>query len=419
MIRDRLIVCVASSWDYDPTSKHHLMRILARENEVLWVNYHGTRRPRVSATDVRAAWSAMKRFVLGPQRVAPSIVQITPLVFPGAASRVLRGWHQRAVVHQIRSAIESLDPERRRPLQIWSFAPDVPFLCGAFGEECYVYYCVDEYREFEGVDQVRIAETEDETLARADLVVTTSQALYETKRRTRPDAVLVPHGVDYDHFAGAWRRPPERPGDLAAIPRPILGFFGMIHHWIDAALLAEVARIRPHYSFVLLGERCVPTPQWDPQPNVYTLGRRSYESLPAYCAAFDAAVMPFIRSRMTRNINPIKMYEYLAAGLPVVSTSLPEAERFRGPIRFGDTPERFAAACDEALDDPEPRRTISSTVRDHTWSSRVERLSEMVMNCVGRVRPDRTAPSSDNGCTAPDSFHPGACTALQPVGAAN
>lgn len=388
MIRDRLIVCIASSWDYDPTSKHHLMRILSRENQVLWVNYHGTRRPTVSAADFRAAWSAIRRIAAGSQRVAPSIVQTTPLVIPGASTRPLKHLHERAVIAQIRSAIREMDPRRKRPLQVWSFAPDVPYLCGAFSEECFVYYCVDEYREFEGVDAKRIAKAEDELLARADLVVTTSDALYETKRAHRPDVVLVPHGVDYDRFAETWRNPPQKPADLAEIPRPILGFFGMIHHWIDVDLIAAAARLRPHYSFVMIGERGIPTPQLDRLLNVYLLGRRPFESLPAYCAGFDAALMPFVRSRMTRSVNPIKMYEYLAAGLPIVSTSLPEARRFQGPIRFGDTPDQFVAACDAALegvDACDRRAAISAHVHDQTWESRVEELSAIILGRVNRV----------------------------------
>ncbi len=123
------------------------------------------------------------------------------------------------------------------------------------------------------------------------------------------------------------------------------------------------------------------------------LGRRPFESLPAYCAGFDAALMPFVRSKMTRNVNPIKMYEYLAAGLPVVSTSLPEAKRFIGPIRFGDTPDQFVAACDAALegvDAYDRRAAISAHVHDQTWESRVEELSAIILGRVNRVLRERT-----------------------------
>ncbi len=386
MIENRLIVCLANSWDYDPTSKHHVMRILSRRNKVLWVNYHGTRRPGLSGPDVRAACAALARWARGPQDAAPSIVQTTPLVLPGATRPLLRWLHERMVRTQIRGAVRALDPRGRLPIQVWSFAPDVPFLCGGLNEECFVYYCVDEYREFSDMNAAGIAAAEDELLTRADLVVTTSQALNQTKQRYRPDAVLIPHGVDYDHFARAWRRPPPRPEDLAEIPRPIFGFFGLIRHWIDVQLIAEVASLRPHYSFVLIGECHSDVTALRKLYNVELLGRRPYETLPAYCAAFDAALLPFVRNSMTRNINPIKMYEYLAAGLPVVSTSLPEARPFEGPIVFADTAEDFARACDRVLEThhAETRPSVSAVVENETWASRVADLSAIVTRCAER-----------------------------------
>ncbi len=399
MIQGRLIICIGSAWDYDPTSKHHVMRILSEQNQIIWVNYHGTRRPALSVPDFRAACSALLRCTRGPRPAAPSIVQMTPLVLPGASRPVLRRLHERIVCSQIRGALQEVDPRREMPVQVWSFAPDVPFLCGSLGEECFVYYCVDEYREFDDLDATRIAAAEDELLARADVVVTSSGALHETKRRCRPDAVLVPHGVDYDHFAAAWRSPQPSPEGLAGIPSPIFGFFGLIRHWIDVRLLAEAAKLRPHYSFVLIGECHSDVSELRRLPNVHLLGRRKYASLPAYCAAFDGALLPFVQNAMTRNINPIKMYEYLAAGLPVVSTPLPEARRYAGPILLADTAEDFAAACDEVLRDPAKRQRaeISAIVARETWSSRVSDLSRLVMDRVARAKPQRLAERASLG----------------------
>jgi len=404
MIEGRLIVCIASSWDYDPTSKHQIMSILSRRNEIVWINYHGTRRPQANAADVWAAKSAIGRFLGGARRVTPSIVQVTPLVIPGAFPAILRRLHQRMLIGQIRRAVRAVDPDGRKPVQLWSFAPDVPYLCGRLNEECSVYYCVDEYSEFEGFDSQKIKTTEEEFMARADLVVTTSQQLYETKRLHIPDTLLVRHGVDFDHFAAAWRSSLPRPDDLAGVPGPIFGFFGLIHHWIDSALLAQVARLRPHYSFVVIGDCRVDVSELARLDNVYLLGRRPYAELPAYCATFDAGLLPFARSAMTRNINPIKMYEYLAAGLPVVSTSLPEARRFEGPITIADTAEDFAEACDGVLaaDHSGRREAISATVKDDTWTSRVDLLSEAIMGVVDRKSGKRgvlgeAASVDDNG----------------------
>lgn len=380
MIEGRLIVCIASSWDYDPTSKHQIMRILSRNNDILWVNYHGSRRPTMRASDLKDGYAALRRVTGGLRRVSPSIVQLTPMVIPGARSVILGRLHRHLLIAQLRRAVRSVDPEGNRPLQVWSFAPDVPYLVGALNEECFVYYCVDEYTEFEGFDSRRVAAAESELINRADVVITTSEPLRQTKGEQRSDVVLVRHGVDYDHFARAWQSPPTSPDDLASIPRPIFGFFGLIQHWVDLALIAEVARRRRFYSFVLIGDCKVDSSMLEGIDNVFLLGRRPYEYLPAYCAAFDAGLLPFVCNAMTRNINPVKMSEYLAAGLPVVSTPLPEAKRFDGAVLIADTAKRFARACDRILVTPElsNREAISDLVRNQTWTSKVEKLSNII-----------------------------------------
>ena len=385
MIRDRLIVCIASSWDYDPTSKHHLMRILSRENHILWVNYHGTRRPGVTRWDLRDSVSAALRVAKGLRPVSPSMWQLTPLVIPGATGRALGGLHQRLLGEQIDRAVRTIDPLRQRPVQVWTFAPDVHFLRGALGEECFLYYCVDEYTKFQGFDSESITRLETKLLRSADLVIATSKPLWEAKRKIRADVNFVPHGVDYDHFARAWREELVLPADVQNIRRPIFGFFGLIHHWFYAELLAQIAKLRPEYSFVLIGD-CKIEPGVLKLPNIHMLGRKDYSTLPAYCAAFSAALLPFVRNAMTECINPIKLTEYLAAGLPVISTSIPAARDFGGEVAIADTAEEFAVACDAALKySVNDRPRISEAVRAHTWEARVETVSELVTNAAPSV----------------------------------
>lgn len=398
MIKDRLIVCIASSWDYDPTSKHHIMSLLSRENDILWVNYHGSRRPAINRADLADVWRKLKRVAGGLQWVAPSFAQFTPLVIPGAANPLLQRLHQRMVISQIRRALRTVAGASNKKIQVWSFAPDVPYLVGAFDEECFIYYCVDEYRQFEGFDSQRIAAAENKLVDRADIVITTSEVLLNSKRKLRSDVVLVRHGVDYDHFAPAQRQALTRPPELDAIPRPIFGFFGLIHRWIDCALIAEVARLRPLYSFVLIGDAKVDTSQLDGLANVFLLGRRRYRDLPAYCAAFDAALLPFTTDAMTRNVNPVKMCEYLAAGLPVISTPLPEARRFEHAISVTETPRAFAEACDRVVAGDVPDRdAIGRTVQSETWQSKVEYISDLIAARTNPILRTASMPSAQVG----------------------
>lgn len=395
MIHDRLIVCIASAWNYDPTSKHHLMRILSRRNKILWVNYHGTRRPGVTRWDLRDSLGAALRVVRGIQRVSPTIWQLTPLVIPGATGSVLGSLHRRLLTEQIERAIRTLDPARRSPIQVWTFAPDVHFLQGVLKEECFAYYCVDDYTKFEGFDSNSMAQLEMPLLRNADIVFATSKTLLEAKKSIRPSAHLIPHGVDYEHFAQAWRKPLAPPDSLDT-SKPVFGFFGLIQHWFDAQLIAEVARLRPAYAFVLIGD-CKIDPAPLQVPNISLLGRKDYASLPSYCAGFSAGLLPFKRNDMTNCVNPIKLMEYIAAGLPVVGTPIPALQDFGWPVSVAATPHEFAAACDAALTySAADRARISQAVKDHTWEARAEMVSALVSGASRAIPEPRVHPELVN-----------------------
>lgn len=380
MISERNIICIASNWFFDPTSKHQVMKVLSERNHILWVNYHGSRRVTASAADIRTVFKRLGQFLAGPQQVAPTITVLTPIVIPLPGSALVHGLNRSMLVRQIRGALRRL-PDR--PVQVWSFAPDVSYLAGRFGEERLVYYCVDEFSEFAGYDGQAILALERDLIARSDLVVTTSRRLQATKESMHPRTHLVSHGVDGDHFARATDPATSVPDDVADLPGPTLGFFGLIQEWVDLDLLAEVARRRPDWSIVLIGEsRIEPKPDVE-TGNLHFLGQRPYERLPAYCRAFDVGLIPFRINELTLNVNPIKLREYLAAGLPVVSTPLPEVAAYQPLVEIADGVDAFVEACERALasNDDEQVKRRQSAMRQETWRAKVETLSRLVEDC--------------------------------------
>ncbi len=380
MIAGKNIICIASNWFFDPTSKHQVMKLLAEQNHILWVNYHGSRRVTASAGDLKTVVHRLGQFLTGPRQVAPTITVLTPVVLPLPSSPRVRRLNGRILVRQIRRALRRLGP---RPVQVWSFAPDVSFLAGRFAEERLVYYCVDEFSEFAGYDAPTIRNLERELIGRADLVVTTSQRLFASKRSLHPQTHLVTHGVDCEHFARATDPTTDIPDDVADLPHPILGFFGLIQEWVDLDLLAEVARRRPGWSIVLIGELRVDRRPAATPSNLRFLGRRAYDDLPGYCRAFDVGLIPFRVNELTLNVNPIKLREYLAAGLPVVSTPLPEVAAYAPMVEIADGVDAFVDACDRALagDTPERIQARQAAIRTETWRAKVEQLSQLVEDC--------------------------------------
>lgn len=345
----------------------------------------------MSVADFSAATAKIRQFVRGPVRVADNITVVTPMVVPLPGSATVAALNRRLLVRQIRSVLRMLPA---RPTQLWSFAPDTDYLCGAFGEECVVYYCVDEFSEFTGYDRERVLEAERRMAGKADLLIATSRALFDAKRGLCRQAIHVPHGVDFEHFATADRsRRASMPGDVAALPRPVLGFWGLIQDWVDVDLIAEVARARPKWSVVLLGDIATDVSSLSGIANVHMIGRRPYRALPQYAEAFDLGIIPFKINELTRAVNPIKLREYLAAGLPVVSTALPEVERYRPHVRTAASAEQFVAACEAAFRDDNTTMAAArrDAIRAETWDAKVALISAAVGDAISS-RQDQTPP---------------------------
>lgn len=391
-IRDRLIVCIASNWGHDPTSKHHVMRELSRDNDVVWVNYHGSRKPKINANDARGAFSAIKRVFSGASRISDSMVQTTPLVIPGATRPAQIQWNRRIIASSVARAAKRFG-RHHAGVQLWTFAPDVDFLCGAFGEETIVYYCVDEFSQFEGYDKAQTVAKERRLMASADMVITSAADLYESRVELHENVHLVRHGVDYSRFRAALDRSLPVPEPIRSIDGPIIGFVGLVEHWIDVELIAAVAKRLVDVAFVIVGECQTDVTKLRALDNVHLVGRQPYESLPGYLSRFDAGIIPFRLTEMTRHVNPIKLREYLAAGLPVVSTGLPEVRRFGSHVTIANGVDEFAFACRRAIKDNgvAARLTRSRSVADQDWSVVTANLSSLVAN---HLDTSRSAPAT-------------------------
>lgn len=377
-LEGRDIVCFSDDWDGDPLSKTHIMRILARRNRVLWVNSLGNRSPRPTRADAARVWKKLRHAARGLVEVEPNLHVLAPLYVPafGEAGRLANGVLVRA---QVRLAMDRLG--MRAPIS-WSFLPSAAPVAGRLGEAAVVYHVVDEFSAFSDAS-VHVSALEERLLRRADLVVASSARLLAAKRRIAPDTVLVRHGVDHAHFARALDPALEVPPDLARLPRPVIGFFGLVADWIDLALVRRVADAFPRASVALIGKVATSTSPLAGAPNVHLLGRKPYAELPAYCKGFSVALTPFVENELALNANPLKAREYVAAGLPNVCTDLPELRAIPGCVvaRGGDA---FVAAVGAALavGGPDPAR--SALVKGEGWEAKVEELSAHVLAVEGR-----------------------------------
>jgi len=239
------------------------------------------------------------------------------------------------------------------PVVTWLYTPLALPLARALAPQAAVYDCMDELSLFHGAPPELVIR-ERELLGWADLVFTGGPSLYRAKRALHPRVHCFTSSVDAAHFRRALRPSDSaaEPGDQAPLPRPRLGFFGVLDERLDAALVDALARARPEWQIVLVG----PVVKIDPaalprRPNIHYLGQRRYELLPDYLAGWDVCLLPFARNDATRFISPTKTLEYMAAERPIVSTPITDVvEPYGDVVYLGDTPEAFILACGHALE---------------------------------------------------------------------
>lgn len=377
----RDMICFSHDWKSDPLSKTHLMRLLARRGRVLWVNSIGYRAPTASRRDLKRILQKLRVAAQPISEPEKNIFVLNPLAIPLFGSRALRNLNRSLLRYQVRRAMKKLGFSR--PIN-WVFNPAAAIIAGELGEEALIYYCVDEYSAFSGVPAEALKTLEHELLIKANLVVTSSKRLHESKSAVRPDAVLVRHGVDFHHFRSALDPQLEVPVDVADIQGPVLGYFGLLaDEWVDLPLLIEVARSFPEATMVLLGKSTMDLAPLLSLPNVRYLGPKPYATLPAYCRKFDVALIPFPISETTLNANPLKAREYLAAGLPVVSTYIPEVEAIGGCLLGKDAAD-FVIQIRRARADSLSREGRSERMRSEGWDARLREVDRLFASKVPR-----------------------------------
>src|SRR5580704_13760937 len=374
VLHNRDMLCFGHDWSGDPLSKTHLMRLLSRDNRVLWINSIGYRAPTASGRDLRRIVNKLKAFAEPVREVEHNIFVLNPLAIPAYGVPWVRKVNREILRYQVYRAMDRLG--FRRPVN-WVFNPTAAVVAGDLSEEIVVYYCVDEFTAFAGIP-VELVELERELIRKADLVIVSSERLRASKSAHNPSTALVRHGVAFEHFRQALLPGTRVPDDIAALPRPIIGYFGlMADDWIDIDLMAHVARHFSSGSMVLLGKVTTDLSRLTAIPNVHVLGRKPFADLPLYCKGFDVAINPFPINDVTLSSNPLKVREYLAAGLPVVSTRIPEVEVIRG-ARIADTKEAFVEEIEEALKEGGPRRERSEAMRGESWEAKLEEVRRAV-----------------------------------------
>jgi glycosyltransferase involved in cell wall biosynthesis len=381
-LRGRDIVCVGfADWDTELwTNQHHLMSRLGAENRVLFVESLGLRRPQLAGKDLARVWRRLRRG-LAPPRSIDGLHVLSPLVLPFHRYGAVRALNGRLLPALVRRAARRLG--LRRPI-LWAYVPQAEVLLDALEPELVVYHCVDDIAAHERIDTASFRVAEERFAARADLVLASAPALARRLRRISPNVLDAPNVADTDLFSRALE-PGRRDRAMEALPSPRIVFTGaIVSIKLDLRLLAELARLRPSWSFALVGPVGPGDPRTDISvlanaPNIHLLGARPYAQLPEVLRAADAGLIPYARNALTESIFPMKVYEYLAAGLPIVATPLPALAGIADVASASDA-AALAALLDEALaaDSPELRAARSRRAASHSWERRLEEIATAI-----------------------------------------
>ncbi|MDR7420626.1 MAG: glycosyltransferase [Armatimonadota bacterium] len=373
---DEWLVWLGDDWGYQMSSPQQLAKALAGRYRTLWINSVGMRRPRLTRRDLARAFTKLVRAPTLSRETSPEVV---------VASVPLVPYHHRVSARALNRRIARATVARwRRNLGVWRpvvicALPTGLSIVDALEPRRLIYYCMDDFATLPGVDWPMIEALERDLLAAADRVVAASPWIAGLPRFRARGAAVLPHGVDYDHFARAQQPPSAEIARLvSSLPRPLLGFSGFIDGRIDVELLRAVAS-REDWGLLIVGEAAVDLGDLGRRRNVAMVGYRPYTVLPDYLAACDVLIAPYVRSQATAALQPLKIPEYLATGKPVVATALPALEDAADIVLLAQDEPGFLAAIERAAALPVAGRAERlARARAQSWQRRAEEFADLV-----------------------------------------
>lgn len=315
---------------------------------------------------------------------------VTPVLPAGLEAKQIAELQQR-LLHEL------LQQEGLISYIAWYYTPMAVEFTKTIKPAVTVYDCMDELSAFAGAP-VEMRMNEQRLFATADLIFTGGASLFQSKKSQHEAVHLFPSSIDFTHFAEA-RSTHSEPEDQAAIPHPRLGYSGVIDERMDLSLLREVAAARPEWQIVMLG----PVVKIDPASlplanNIHYLGMKQYSDLPRYLAGWDVALLPFAHNESTKFISPTKTPEYLAAGLPVVSTWIRDVVQPYGEkkfVRIADGPQAFVQQVEEILRAPSPgehQSRVDAFLTASSWDKTWSEMNRLINDVIQRKRDAVNSP---------------------------
>jgi glycosyltransferase involved in cell wall biosynthesis len=394
MLKGRDIICLSTQdWNGLWTRKQRFMQMFAQAgNRVLYVE---TPVHLLGLDVLPGDPGRVFRFLRGPRPIEKNLFVATlPILMPFFQMSHTINWANHILIRRVLAKwIGTLG--FRKPL-IWLYTPFSEPLLNGMERSGTVYECVDEFRAARGLVRAgTVGAMEDALLRKVDVTIVTQDNLLARRRAICANTFCVPNGADTALFGTLALDDSPAASSIAELPRPRLGFVGHIQYWIDLSLIGYLAAKRPEWSLVLIGPVAPLANRSAVKglPNVYFLGRKPQTEIPALLKGMDVCLNPYFTGELANHCSPLKLYEYLAAGKPIVSTDMPEALKFPEDVRVAGSHEDFLRCCDEVLRAlPEKPDAIAARIHRasrHSWRNRFLEVNDILETHLAGIRKDR------------------------------
>ncbi len=386
------LLVFADDWGRHPSSCQHLTRQLLERHPVAWVNTIGMRPPRLDLLTLRRGigkigqWLRPARSYQGadaPRSPAAGPRVLNPRMWPWFRTGFDRRLNRRLLLRRLGPVVASLPAP---PVAVTTL-PIVADLMGPLPVRRWVYYCVDDFGQWPGLDQKPLQRMEEEVVAKADCIVAVSENLQERIARMGRTSHLLTHGVDLDFWQNP--APEEAIPEVATLERPLVVFFGVIDRRMDAAFVGRLAADLDRGTVVLVGPEEGSDPALYRTPRVVRLPVQPFGRLPGLAREADVLVMPYADLPVTRAMQPLKLKEYLATGKPVVVRDLPAARDWADCLDRCASPEAFSAAVRARLRDglPDGQRQARRRLADESWSDKARSFERLALETLPDAVP--------------------------------
>lgn len=398
MLKNQNIICISSiDWDFIWQGHQEIMSTFAdNDNRIIFIENTGVRIPTLrDFPRLKKRFINWSKGIGGIRKERENLYIFSPIVLPFPYSKIARWINGYLLLSSLNKWMRVMD--FNDPI-IWTFLPTglTLDLINYINKKLIIYYCIDNFAVSSSLAR-KIRTTEEKLIKQSDLVFVTAKELYDYCLQYNQDVYSFPFGVNIEHFKRVKFEKNQRVSeDLNAIKRPIIGYIGGVHKWIDQDLVRNLARIYLDYSFVFIGPLQTDVSGLSHIKNVHFLGARPYELLPHYVNSFTAGIIPYLLTEYTKNVYPTKLNEYLALGKPVVSTDLVEIkafnERYGGIVSVGKDYEGFAKRLEKTVNSRSDEQIIKKRIQvanDNTWQKKIGQMSKLIKEAIEKRKHDK------------------------------